>query len=50
MRGDPAEVWGYVILPNHVHFIIRVPEGGQLNTLLSNGKRFTAYVIIDRLR
>lgn len=41
---------GYVILPNHVHFIIRVPEGGRLNALLANGKRFMAYAIVDRLR
>ncbi len=41
---------GYVILPNHVHFIIRVPEEGQLNSTLSNGKRFMAYAIIERLQ
>ena len=41
--------FGYVILPNHVHFIIRVPDGGSINTLLSNGKRFMAYEIIQRL-
>jgi len=49
-HGKGYHFLGYVILPNHVHFIIRVPEGGQLNTLLSNGKRFMAYAIIDRLR
>jgi REP element-mobilizing transposase RayT len=41
--------FGYVIMPNHVHFIIRVPEAGAINTLLANGKRFIAYGIIDRL-
>jgi REP element-mobilizing transposase RayT len=41
---------GYVILPNHVHFIIRVPEEAQLNSTLSNGKRFMAYAIIERLQ
>ncbi len=41
---------GYAIMPNHVHFIIRVPESGAINTLLANGKRFLAYTIIDRLR
>jgi REP element-mobilizing transposase RayT len=25
---------GYVIMPNHVHFLIRVPEGGRINTML----------------
>ena len=41
--------FGYVILPNHVHFIIRVPEGGEMNTMLGNGKRFMTYEIIERL-
>jgi REP element-mobilizing transposase RayT len=40
---------GYVILPNHVHFSIRVPEEGHINSTLSNGKRFMAYAIIERL-
>ncbi len=42
--------FGYVILPNHVHFIIRTPEGGSVNTLLANGKRFIAYEIVERLK
>ena len=40
---------GYAIMPNHAHFVIRVPEGGAINTVLSNGKRFMAYDIIQRL-
>ena len=41
---------GYAIMPNHFHFIIRVPEGGGINTLLGNGKRFLAYDIVKRLK
>ncbi len=42
--------FGYAIMPNHVHFIIRVPEGGAINTVLANGKRFLAYEIVKRLK
>ena len=41
---------GYVIMPNHAHFLLRVPVSGAINTMLGNGKRFLAYEIIDRLR
>ena len=41
--------FGYAIMPNHAHFVIRVPDGGAINTMLSNGKRFMAYRIIQRL-
>ena len=40
---------GYAIMPNHAHFVIRVPEGGTINTVLGNGKRFMAYELIQRL-
>ncbi len=48
--GKGYRFFGYAIMPNHVHFIIRVPEGGVINTLLSNAKRFMAYEIIGRLK
>ncbi|HQV53068.1 MAG: hypothetical protein IPI00_03185 [Flavobacteriales bacterium] len=41
---------GYAFMPNHAHFLIRVPEGGTINTVLGNGKRFMAYEIIERLK
>ena len=41
--------FGYAIMPNHAHFVIRVPDGGAINTILGNGKRFMAYEIIQRL-
>ncbi len=40
---------GYAIMPNHAHFLIRVPESGAINTMLGNGKRFIAYEIIKKL-
>ena len=42
--------FGYAIMPNPAHFVIRVPEGGAINTVLSNGKRFIAYEIIESLK
>src|SRR5579871_3695262 len=45
-----AEVIAYVIMPNHVHAIIQLIEpDNSLNKIVSNGKRFIAYAIIDRL-
>jgi REP element-mobilizing transposase RayT len=41
--------FGYAIMPNHAHFVIRVPEGGSINAVLANGKRFMAYEVIKRL-
>ncbi len=41
--------FGYAIMPNHAHFVIRVPEGGAINTVLGNGKRFMAYELIKRI-
>jgi len=45
-----ADIIAYVIMPNHLHAIIHfnsVPF--DLNTIISNGKRFMAYEIINRL-
>ncbi len=41
---------GYAIMPNHAHFLIHVPEGGDINGVLANGKRFMAYDIVARLQ
>jgi REP element-mobilizing transposase RayT len=40
----------YVIMPNHLHFLIFVDEkSSNLNKSIANGKRFLAYEIIRRL-
>lgn len=50
LKQEKIEVIGYVIMPNHVHCILYFPETGfNLNKVLSNGKRFMAYEIINRL-
>jgi len=50
LKEEKIEIIGYVIMPNHVHFILYFPEAGfNLNKILSNAKRFIAYEIINRL-
>ena len=45
-----ADIVAYVIMPNHLHLIVHFhKEGFNLNTIIANGKRFTAYEIINRL-
>ncbi|MGB3076196.1 MAG: hypothetical protein WBB36_12780, partial [Chitinophagales bacterium] len=45
------QVCAFVIMPNHLHFILATPlQHPRLNTLISNGKRFMAYGIVARLR
>src|SRR5215831_4172040 len=45
------KIIGYVIMPNHVHFLIYYPKDNKsLNVRVSNGKRFIAYEIVKRLR
>jgi putative transposase len=48
LKKEMVEVIGYVLMPNHVHCILYFPDAGfDLNKLLSNGKRFIAYEIIN---
>lgn len=44
-------ILGYVIMPNHVHFILYTPNiENNITKLVSNAKRFLAYEIVGRLR
>ena len=41
---------GYVIMPSHVHTIIASSNTGKsINSIVSNGKRFMAYDLIEKL-
>ncbi|MFT3679069.1 MAG: hypothetical protein QM791_02280 [Ferruginibacter sp.] len=45
-----AHIVAFVIMPNHLHAIIHFENNGfNLNEIISNGKRFMAYEIINRL-
>ncbi len=50
LKNDKIEIIAYVIMPNHVHCILYFPEAGfGLDKILSNGKGFMAYEIVNRL-
>jgi putative transposase len=45
-----CDVIAYVIMPNHLHAILHFHQPGfNLNSIISNGKRFIAYDIAKRL-
>ena len=51
MREKNNQINGYVIMPNHLHVLIRVDkESVEINKLVGNGKRFMAYDMIKRLK
>lgn len=42
---------GYVIMPNHLHILTAIKNSTQsINAIVSNGKRFMAYEMINRLK
>ncbi len=44
-------VKGYVIMPNHLHVLIDFAYSiKSVNKIVSNGKRFMAYKIVERLK
>jgi REP element-mobilizing transposase RayT len=44
------QILGFVIMPNHIHFLIYLnEESPRLDKMIGNGKRFMSYEIIDRL-
>jgi len=49
VKAKGCRIFGYVIMPNHVHLLIHTPEGLSINALLANAKRFLAYEIRSRL-
>lgn len=48
-KAKGCQIFGYVIMPNHVHLIVNMPVGRSINALLANAKRFLAYEIRSRL-
>ena len=49
MHAENNKLVGYVIMPNHIHVLLLVPEGASINRILAEGKRFMAYEIRKRL-
>ena len=48
-KAKGFSIFGYVIMPNHVHLVIHAAKGLSINSLLANAKRSLAYEIRDRL-
>jgi REP element-mobilizing transposase RayT len=50
LKDEGHHVIGYVIMPDHLHLVVRFNECGvKINTRIGNLKRFLAYDIIWRL-
>jgi len=49
LKDQQHTVLAYVIMPNHLHFLLHYGGGKSLNTVIGNGKRFMAYEIINLL-
>jgi hypothetical protein len=50
LKEHGHHIVGYTIMPNHLHAVIAfVNRGKAINTIISNGKRFMAYGIVDKL-
>ncbi len=51
LKKEGHYIPGYVIMPNHVHFLIGfVNTGKSINARIGTLKRFMAYAIVERLR
>ena len=51
LKAQKHYIIGYVIMPNHVHVVIAFSNSGKsINTIVSNGKRFMAYGLVERLK
>jgi len=50
LKAQGHYIVGYTIMPNHLHAVIAfVNRSKPINTIISNGKRFMAYDIVDKL-
>jgi REP element-mobilizing transposase RayT len=51
LKKKGMNIISYVIMPNHMHFLIYIPDQAPpVNKLIGNGKRFMAYEIVKRLK
>ena len=49
IKNKGMVLYGYVIMSNHIHFIIQ-SENGQLSDLLRDFKKFTARTILEKIQ
>jgi REP element-mobilizing transposase RayT len=50
LHNEGYGVTGFVIMPNHMHLLIYVPEKLELNKRIGTMKRFIAYELVKRLK
>ncbi len=51
LKANGHYIIGYVIMPHHVHALIAFSDTGKIiNSIVSNGKRFMAYDLVERLK
>ena len=51
LKAKEHYIKGYVIMPNHLHALIDFGISTKsINKIVSNGKRFMAYKIVERLK
>jgi REP element-mobilizing transposase RayT len=51
LKTKGHHIKGYVIMPNHLHVLLDFGISEKnINTIVSNGKRFMAYEIVKRLQ
>lgn len=51
LQKDGCEILGYVIMPNHLHCLLFPARADKsLNKLVSEGKRFMSYAIVNGLK
>ncbi|HEY5533961.1 MAG TPA: transposase, partial [Ignavibacteria bacterium] len=51
LKSKKIYVVRFVIMPNHMHFIVYFPEITiNINSIIGTGKRFMAYEIVKRLK
>jgi REP element-mobilizing transposase RayT len=46
LKGKGHYIIGYVIMPNHVHALIGFSSKTAINSIVGNGKRFMAYILV----
>jgi len=50
LSTEGYRICGFVIMPNHLHFLLYVPLGENLNQRIGTMKRFMSYAIVKRLK
>ena len=47
VQKEIVTLYGFVIMPNHIHFQLYYKGEKKINDVIANGKRFLAYNMIE---